>query len=154
MDPATLAQLAQQATNILIPALSALCIAGKPAVDKGKEVLVDLIYEKAFEKLGSESGKRAQVLLDKISPIMSSSLKKALTKVLRNSDDPKANEELQQEILKLLVENPGLVREIEPIVINFNVQSQDIRQIINDGNLHTGIADLIDISIKAFFLSR
>ncbi|AKB47158.1 hypothetical protein MSKOL_1381 [Methanosarcina sp. Kolksee] len=125
MDPAALAQLAQQATNILIPALSALCIAGKPAVDKGKEVLVDLIYEKAFEKLGSESGKRAQALLDKISPIMSSSLKKALTKVLRNSDDPKANEELQQEILKLLVENPGLVREIEPIVINFNVENID-----------------------------
>ncbi|WP_155398189.1 hypothetical protein [Methanosarcina barkeri] len=46
MDPAALAQLAQQATNILIPALSALCIAGKPAVDKSKEVLVDMICEK------------------------------------------------------------------------------------------------------------
>ncbi|AKB43704.1 tetratricopeptide repeat protein [Methanosarcina vacuolata] len=125
MDPAALAQLAQQATNILIPALSALCIAGKPAVDKGKEVLVDLIYEKAFEKLGSESGKRAQALLDKISPIMSSSLEKALTKILRNSQDPKANEELQEEILKLLVENPDLAREIEPIVINFNVENID-----------------------------
>ncbi|HEY3362484.1 MAG TPA: hypothetical protein VGK06_11890 [Methanosarcina sp.] len=32
-----LSQLAQQATNILIPALSALCIAGKLAVDKAKK---------------------------------------------------------------------------------------------------------------------
>jgi hypothetical protein len=122
MDPAA---LAQQATNILVPAFSALCIAGKPAVDKGKEVLVDMIYEKAFEKLGSESGKRAQALLENISPKMSESLKKALTKVFENSADPKAKEELQQEILKLLKENPDLVREIEPIVINVNVENID-----------------------------
>ncbi|MDW5550955.1 ATP-binding protein [Methanosarcina sp.] len=125
MDPATLTQLAQQATNILIPALSALSIAGRPAVDKGKEVLVDLIYEKAFEKLGSESGKRAQALLEKINPKMSASLKKALSKVLRNSQDPKAEEELQQEILNLLMENPGLAKEIKPIVINSNVENID-----------------------------
>jgi len=125
MDPAALTQLAQQATNILVPALSALCIAGKPAVDKGKEVLVDLIYEKAFEKLGSESGKRAQALLEKISPKMSASLEKALSKILENSQDPKAKEELQQEILNLLTENPGLVKEIKPIVINFNVKNVD-----------------------------
>jgi hypothetical protein len=133
MDPAALAQLAQQATNILVPALSALCIAGKPAVDKGKEVLVDLIYEKAFEKLGSESGERAQALLEKISPKMSASLKKALTKVLKNSQDPKAKEEIQQEILKLLMENPGLVKEIEPIVINFNVENVD-QLTVGNGN--------------------
>ncbi|MDY0130770.1 MAG: tetratricopeptide repeat protein, partial [Methanosarcina vacuolata] len=132
MDPVALAQLAQQATNILIPALSALCIAGKPAVDKGKEVLVDLIYEKAFEKLGSESGKRAQAVLEKISPKMSSSLEKALTKILRNSQDPKANEELQQEILKLLVENPDLAREIE-LAINISVENVD-QLIVGSGN--------------------
>lgn len=132
MDPAALAQLAQQATNILISALSALCIAGKPAVDKGKEVLVDLIYEKAFEKLGSESGKRAQAVLEKISPKMSSSLEKALTKILRNSQDPKANEELQQEILKLLVENPDLAREIE-LAINISVENVD-QLIVGSGN--------------------
>jgi tetratricopeptide (TPR) repeat protein len=125
MDPAALTQLAQQATNILVPAFSALCIAGKPAVDKGKEVLVDLIYEKAFEKLGSESGKRAQALLEKISPKMSESLEKALTNVFKNSQDPKAKEELQQKILNLLMENPGLVKEIKPIVINFNVKNVD-----------------------------
>jgi tetratricopeptide (TPR) repeat protein len=133
MDPAALIQLAQQATNILVPALSALCIAGKPAVDKGKEVLVDLIYEKAFEKLGSESGKRAQALLEKISPKMSASLEKALTKVLRNSQDPKAEEELQQEILNLLTENPGLVKEIKHIVINFNVKKVD-QLTVGNGN--------------------
>lgn len=134
MDPAALTQLAQQATNILIPALSALSIAGKPAVDKGKEVLVDLIYEKAFEKLGSESGKRAQALLEKISPKMSASLEKALTKVLRNSHDPKAEEELQQEILNLLMENPVLVKEIKPIVINFNVKNVDQLTVGNYNN--------------------
>ncbi len=132
MDPAALAQLAQQATNILISALSALCIAGKPAVDKGKEVLVDLIYEKAFEKLGSESGKRAQAVLEKISPKMSSSLEKVLTKILRNSQDPKANEELQEEILKLLVENPDLAREIE-LAINISVENVD-QLIVGSGN--------------------
>ena len=44
---------------------------------------------------------------------MSSSLEKALTKVLRNSHDPKAEKELQQEILNLLMENPDLVKEIK-----------------------------------------
>jgi ATP/maltotriose-dependent transcriptional regulator MalT len=121
MDPAA---LAQQVTNILVPTFSALCVAGKPAFDKGKEVLVDLIYEKAFEKLGSEGGKRAQVLLEKISPKMSESLKKALTQVFKNSKDPKAKEELQQEILKLLIENPDVAREIE-LNINLNVENVD-----------------------------
>ena len=124
MDPAALAQLAQQATDILVPALSALCVAGKPVVDKGKEVLVDMIYEKAIEKLGSEGGKRAKALLDKISPKMSASLEKALIKVSRNSEDPKAKEELQQEILKLLRENPDLAREIE-LTINLNIENVD-----------------------------
>jgi hypothetical protein len=121
IDPAV---LAQQATGILVPALSVLCIAGKPVVDKGKEVLVDMIYEKAFEKLGSEGGKRAQALLEKISPKMSDSLKKVLTNVSENSKDPKAKEELQQEILKLLRENPELAREIE-FIITFNVENID-----------------------------
>ena len=130
MDPAA---LAQQATDILVPALSALCIAGKPVVDKGKEVLGNMIYEKAFEKLGSEGGKRAQALLEKISPKMSESLKKALTKVSENSEDPKAKEELQQEILKLLRENPDLAREIE-IIINFNVENIDQLAVGNYNN--------------------
>jgi ATP/maltotriose-dependent transcriptional regulator MalT len=142
MDPAALAQLAQQATNILIPALSALCIAGKPAVDKGKEVLVDLIYEKAFEKLGSESGKRAQALLEIISPKMSSSLEKALTKVLRNSDDPKAKEEIQQEILKLLRENSELARDIE-LIVNVNIDIDVVKQLIfGDNNLIINLEDV------------
>ncbi|MCC4769217.1 tetratricopeptide repeat protein [Methanosarcina sp. DH2] len=119
-----LVALAQQATDILVPALSALCIAGKPASDRGKEVLVDMIYEKAFEKLGSEGGKRAQAILEKISPRMSESFEKALTKVSRDSEDPKAKEELQQEILKLLRENPELAREIE-FTINLNVENVD-----------------------------
>jgi hypothetical protein len=61
-------------------------------------------------------------MLEKISPKMSESLKKALTKVSENSEDPKAKEKLQQEILKLLRENPDLAREIE-IIITFNVEN-------------------------------
>lgn len=135
MDPAALAQLAQQATNIIVPALSALCIAGKPAVDKGKEVLTDMIYEKAFEKLGSESGKRAQAMLEKMSPKMSASLEKALTKVSRNPDAPKAKEELQQEILKLLNKDPDLAREIK-LIVNVNIDIDVVKQLIfGDNNL-------------------
>mgnify|MGYP000963227941 CR=1 FL=1 len=119
MDPAV---LAQQATNILVPALSALYVAGIPVANKGKDILENMIYEKAFEKLGSESGRRTQALLEKISPKISESLEKALTKVSKNSDDPKAKEELQQEILKLLRENPDLAEAIE-FTINFNVDS-------------------------------
>ena len=133
MDPAALAQLAQQATDILVPALSALCIAGKPVADKGKEVLVDMIYEKTFEKLGSEGGKRAQALLEKISPKMGASLEKALIKVSRNSNDPKAKEELQQEILKLLRENPDLAREIE-LIVNINIDIDVVKQLIFGNN--------------------
>ncbi|MDQ1253582.1 MAG: hypothetical protein QG646_2754 [Euryarchaeota archaeon] len=128
-----LAALAQQATDILVPALSALCIAGKPVVDKGKEVLVDMIYEKTFEKLGSEGGKKAKALLEKISPRMSESLEKALTKVSRDSEDPKAKEELQQEILKLLRENPDLAREIE-FTLNLNVENVDQLAVGNYNN--------------------
>ncbi|WP_292373523.1 hypothetical protein [Methanosarcina sp. UBA411] len=142
MDPAAFTQLAQQATNILAPALSALCIAGKPAVDKGKEVLVDMIYEKAFEKLGSENGRRAQALLEKISHRMSESLEKALTKVLRNSHDPKAKEELQQEILKLLMENPDLAREIE-IIVNINIDIDFVKHLIfGNGNIILNLEDI------------
>jgi hypothetical protein len=132
MDPAALAQLAQQATNILVPALSALCIAGKPAVDKGKEVLVTMLYEKAFEKLGSESGKKAQALLEKISPKMSASLEKALEELSKNPEDPKARENIQQEILKLLSEDRNLAREIENIIININAENND--QVITGDN--------------------
>lgn len=133
MDPATLAQLAQQATEILVPTLSALYVAGKTVTDKGKEVLVDMIYEKTFEKLGSAGGKRAKILLEKISPKMSASLEKALIKVSENSDNPKAKEELQQEILKLLRENPDLAREIK-LIVNINIDIDVVKQLIFGNN--------------------
>src|SRR5690606_38734631 len=103
-----LAFLAQQATNILAPALPFIYAGGKAVVDKSK----DMLLEKGIEKLGSESWKRAKTLLDKISPKMGESLEKALKKVSESPDDPKAKEELKQEILKLLRENPDLVKEI------------------------------------------
>lgn len=130
MDPAI---LAQQATEIIIPALSALCIAGKPVADKGKEVLVDMVYEKTFEKLSSAGVKKAKILLEKISPKMSVSLEKALIKVSENSEDPKAKEEFQQEILKLLRENPSLAREIE-LTINLNYLSVEQLAVGNYNN--------------------
>jgi hypothetical protein len=69
-----LAALAQQATDILVPALPALYVAGKPVIDKGKEVLGEMLYEKAFEKIGSKGMERAKVLLDKIHPKKDSSI--------------------------------------------------------------------------------
>lgn len=110
MDPFI---LAQQATDILVPALPLIYAGGKPVVDKGKEVLVDMLLEKGIEKVGSETIGRAKSLLNKISPKMSVSLERALKKISKNSDDPKAKEELQQEIQKLLRENPSLAREID-----------------------------------------
>ena len=64
-----LAFLAQQATNILAPALPFIYAGGKAVVDKSK----DMLLEKGIEKLGSESWKRAKTLLDKISPKMGES---------------------------------------------------------------------------------
>jgi hypothetical protein len=130
-----LVALAQQVTDILVPALPIIYAGGKAVADKGKDLLIeggkavvdkskDMLLEKGIEKLGSEGGKRAQALLEKINPKMSESLKKALTKVSRDSDDPKAKGELQQEILKLLRENPELARETE-IIITFNVENID-----------------------------
>lgn len=132
MDPAA---LAQQTTDILGPYLPFIYAGGIAVVDKGKNMLIeggkavvdkskDMLLEKGVEKLGSEGGKRAKALLNKISPKMCASLEKALIKVSSNSDDPKAKEELQQEILKLLIENPELAREIE-ITINLNVENID-----------------------------
>lgn len=129
-----LAALAQQATNILVPAFSALYIAGKPAVGKGKEVLIDMIYEKTFEKLGSKAGGRAQVLLEKISPKMNASLEKALIKVLRNSHDPTAEKELKKEILELLKKNTDLASEIESTILNFNVGNIN-ELVVRDNNI-------------------
>jgi hypothetical protein len=113
MDPAA---LAQQATDILVPALPALYVAGKPVIDKGKEVLENLLYEKAFEKIGSKGMERAKALFDKIRSKESESLEVALREVSTNSEDPKAKEELQQEILKQLKGDLSLAREIELIV--------------------------------------
>lgn len=135
MDPATFETIAQQATKVLLPALPFLSLAGKSAVEKGKEILEEMAYEKVIEKLGSESGKRVKALLGKLNPKMSESLERALTKASGNSEDPKAKEELQQEILKLLLENPDLAREIE-IIVNINLKIDLVKQLVfGDNNL-------------------
>jgi len=126
MDPAF---LAQQATDILAPALPFIYAGGKTVVDKSK----DMLLERGIEKLGSEGGKRAKALLDKISPKMGASLEKALTKVSGDSDDPKAKGELQQEILKLLRENSDLAREIE-LIVNINIDIGVVKQLVFGGN--------------------
>lgn len=128
-----LVALAQQATDILIPALSALGIAGKPVVDRGKEVLWDMIYEKAFEKLGKESAERATLLLKKINPKIGSSLEKAIKKVSGNPEDSVAKEDLQQEILKLLKDNQDLAREIE-LIVNINIKIDVVKQLVLGNN--------------------
>lgn len=128
-----LAVLAQQTTDILVPALSALCIAGKTVADKGKEVLEDMIYEKVFEKLGKESAERATLLLKKINPKIGSSLEKALKKISGSPEDSAAKEDLQQEILKLLKENPDLAKEIE-LIVNINIKIDVVKQLVFGNN--------------------
>ncbi len=136
--------LAALLTNILVSALSDLCVAGIPVANKGKDVLENMLYEKTFEKLGSASGRKAQALLEKICPNMGASLKKAFTKVSENSEDPKAKEELQQEILKLLRENPDLVKKIETI-INLNVENIDQLAVGNYNNQYIKNIENINI---------
>ena len=130
MDPAA---LAQQATDILVPALPALYVAGKPVIDKGKEVLENLLYEKAFEKIGSKGMERAKALFDKIRSKESESLEVALREVSTNSEDPKAKEELQQEILKQLKGDLSLAREIE-LIVNINLNIDLVKQIVFGNN--------------------
>jgi len=130
MDPVI---LAHQATNILVPALSALCIAGKPVFEKGKEVLGDMLYEKAFEKLGKGSAERATLLLKKINPKIGSSLDKALKKVSCNPEDSATKEDMQQEILKLLKKNPDLAKEIE-LIVNININIDVVKQLVFGNN--------------------
>ena len=111
MDPST---LAQHVTLILAPALPYIYTGGKAVVNKAAEMLL----EEGVKKFGSEGLERANTFLKKLSPKMSASLEKALINVSKNSNDPKAQEELQQEILKLLKESLDLAKEIENVVIN------------------------------------
>lgn len=115
MDPIA---LAQQATNILLPAL--------PFVYAGKDVVTnkvkDMLLEKGIEKLGAKSIDRAKFLFDKIRSKESESIETALNELSQNPEDLKTKNELQQEILKLLIENPDLAKEIE-LTINFDVEN-------------------------------
>ncbi len=110
--------LAQQATNILLPAL--------PFIYAGKDVVTDkvkdMLLEKGIEKLGAKSIDRAKVLLDKIRSKESESIEKAFNELSQNPEDLNAKNELQQEILKLLIANPGLAKEIE-LTMNFDVEN-------------------------------
>ena len=138
MDPASLTQLAQQATLILSPALPFIYAGGKTVVNKTGDILL----EKGIEKVSYSSLKRANTLLKKISPKMSSSLEKALINVSKNSRDPKAKEDLQQEILKLLKENSDFSKEIE-LIVNVNINIDLVKKIIfGDGNIILNLEDV------------
>jgi hypothetical protein len=136
--------LAQQATDILVPYLPFIYAGGIAVAGKGKEMLFeggkavvdkskDLLLEKGIEKVGSKGWKKSRALFEKISPKMSETLEKALTKVSENSENPEAKEELQQEILKLLRGDPNLAREIE-LTINLNVENVDQLAVGNYNN--------------------
>ncbi len=112
-----LANLATQVTNTISPALSIIYAGGQLAKNKSE----DMILEECIKILGNETGRIAKTLFCKISPKMSESLEKALINVSKNSEDPKAKEELQKKILKLLAEDPNFAKEIENIII-FNVE--------------------------------
>lgn len=141
VDPAT---LAQQVTDIIVPALPIICAGGKIVTDKGKDMLVeggkavidkskDMILERCIEKLGSKGGEKAKILFDKISSKKGEKLEKALINVSKNSEDPKAKKELQQEILKLLEENPNFANEIENVIIN--IDAENIEQLTLGNNI-------------------
>lgn len=116
MDPIA---LAHQATNIILPFL--------PTIYAGKDVVIDktkdMILERGLEDLGSKFRDSAISLLDKIRSKKNETIETALEDLSKNSVDPKAKDELQQGILKLLIEDPELAREIEPIIINFNMET-------------------------------
>jgi tetratricopeptide (TPR) repeat protein len=103
-----------------VSALPSIYVGGKTIVDKTKDILL----ERGIEKVGYESGKRAKALLDKVNPKMSASLENALKSVSKNSEDLKAKEELKSEILKLLMKDADLAREIE-ITVNLIVENVD-----------------------------
>jgi hypothetical protein len=113
-----LTALAQQATNILLPAL--------PFIYAGKDVVTDkvkdMLLEKGIEKLGAKSIDRAKALFDKIRSKESESIEKAFNELSQNPEDLNAKNELQQEILKVLTKNPDLAKEIE-LTINFDVEN-------------------------------
>ncbi len=112
VDPVT---LAQQTSLILAPALPYIYTGNKAVVDKTADVLL----EEGIKKLGSETFERANKLLKKISPKMSTALEKELINISQNCEDPKAKKELQWEITKLFQMNQDLAKEIESI-INFD----------------------------------
>lgn len=127
VDPVTFETISKQTAVILSLALPFFYKGGEVVAEKSKDMLLkkgNMLLENGIEKIGSEAIDRAKSLLDKISPKMGESLEKALNNVSKNSNDPKAKEELQQEILKLLMENPDLAKEIE-ITINLNVENID-----------------------------
>jgi tetratricopeptide (TPR) repeat protein len=115
MDPVA---IAQHATEILAPALPFIYARRDVVVDKVK----DMLLEKGIEKIGSKTIDRAKALLDKIKSKRRESLEIVLDEVSKNSEDPKVKEELQQEILKLLMENPDLAKEID-FIINLNIEN-------------------------------
>jgi hypothetical protein len=115
MDPVA---LAHQATHILGFAL--------PFIYAEKDVVIakahDMVLEKGIEKLGSNFKSKVKSLHDKIKSKGSKPVDLALEGLSKNPEDPKAIEELQQEILGLLKEDPNLAKEIEHIIMNINTE--------------------------------
>ncbi|MGB9940244.1 hypothetical protein [Methanosarcina sp.] len=127
MDAATLEIISKQAATILAPALPFIYISGEAVAETVKNTLL----EEGIKKLGKETIYKARYLLEKLSPKMSESLEKARRKVSKNSNCPEAKQELQeakeelkQEILKFLRENPTLANEIETITLNIKNVNQ------------------------------
>jgi ATP-dependent transcriptional regulator len=110
--------LAHQATNIILSFLPTIYVGKDAVIDKAK----DMILERGLENLGSKFRDNAKSLLDKVRSKKSAPIEIALEDLSKNSEDPKAKDELQQGILKLLIENPELAGDIEPIVTNFNAE--------------------------------
>jgi hypothetical protein len=76
---------------------------------------------------------KLKICYDKIRSKDSELVEVALEELSQNPEDPKAREELQQEISELLKEDPDLANEIEHIIININAKNID-QLTVGNGN--------------------
>ena len=113
-----LPDLASKVTGILVSAAPYL-------IDKVENVALN----EGIKKLGYTAIAKLNAVFEKIRSKENESIKTAVDKLSNNQDDQDAKNELQQEILKLLKEDPNLVREVESIVTR--VYTQGFRPVID-----------------------
>jgi hypothetical protein len=115
-------------------------------IEGGKKV-AEKVADKALDKVSDGVLNKAEKILSKLNLKKNPKLEESAKQVARDPEDPKAKEELQQEILKLLRENPDIAREIE-FTINFNIENIDQFAVGNYNNFFNFVAPSSDEFIK------